>query len=54
METPYTDERRIEELRVAREAYLEWITKHEGHYSKSREVPLKEFVGTRVIKMQVP
>jgi hypothetical protein len=57
METPclqsYTDEKRIEEIRKDVEDYLRWVSQHEGHFSKSREVPLKEFVGTRVIKMEV-
>lgn len=54
METPYTDEKRIEELNRDVQAYLDWVSQFQGHWTKHREVPLKEFVGTRVIKMQAP
>jgi len=52
METPYTDEARIEELRVNREAYLNWVSRFEGNYSKERETPLKEWIGPREVRMQ--
>jgi hypothetical protein len=52
METPYTDENRINEIQQNVDAYLAWVSRFEGNYSKEREVPLKEWIGPREVRMQ--
>jgi hypothetical protein len=44
METPYTDENRIEELNRDVRNYMNWVSQFLGSFGKEREIPLKEWI----------